>query len=136
MPGSMILLIEKNSPKEIGQVIDAVMKMRSIAAVTTPATVAGIGYVSVSISAIIERKKRATQSTAASKNAHAETSPRAAGSIAPTCTLHSWMAFRSKLSCCNEHTFCNRCRLLLSHLQPFQQKGVSKNSTRARQNDH
>ncbi|THX50181.1 mating-type protein MAT alpha 1 [Aureobasidium pullulans] len=98
MPGSMILLIEKNSPKEIGQVIDAVMKMRSIAAVasTTPATVAGIGYVSVSISAIIERKKRATQSTAASKNAHAETSPRAAGSIAPTCTLHSWMAFRKR----------------------------------------
>ncbi|THZ22794.1 mating-type protein MAT alpha 1 [Aureobasidium pullulans] len=96
MPGSMILLIEKNSPKEIAQVIDAVMKMRSIAAVasTTPATVAGIGYVSVSTSAIIERKKRATQSNAASKNAHAETSPRAAGSIAPTCTLHSWMAFR------------------------------------------
>ncbi|CAC9885493.1 unnamed protein product [Aureobasidium pullulans] len=99
MPGSMILLIEKNSPKEIAQVIDAVMKMRSIAAVasTTPATVAGIGYVSVSTSAIIERKKRATQSNAASKNAHAETSPRAAGGIAPTCTLHSWMAFRSKL---------------------------------------
>ncbi|THY53413.1 hypothetical protein D6C98_04897 [Aureobasidium pullulans] len=96
MPGSMILLIEKNSPKEVAQVIDAVMKMRSIAAVasTTPATVAGIGYVSVSTSAIIERKKRATQSNAASKNAHAETSPRAAGSIAPTCTLHSWMAFR------------------------------------------
>ncbi|THY77431.1 hypothetical protein D6C87_00993 [Aureobasidium pullulans] len=96
MPGSMILLIEKNSPKEIAQVIDAVMEMRSIAAVasTTPATVAGIGYVSVSTSAIIERKKRATQSNAASKNAHAETSPRAAGSIAPTCTLHSWMAFR------------------------------------------
>ncbi|THV94269.1 mating-type protein MAT alpha 1 [Aureobasidium pullulans] len=110
MPGSMILLIEKNLPKEIAQVIDAVMKMRSIAAVasTTPATVAGIGYVSVSTSAIIERKKRATQSNAASKNAHAETSPRAAGSIAPTCTLHSWMAFRSKLSCCNEHIFCNR----------------------------
>ncbi|TIA34901.1 mating-type protein MAT alpha 1 [Aureobasidium pullulans] len=110
MPGSMILLIEKNSPKEVAQVIDAVMKMRSIAAVasTTPATVAGIGYVSVSTSAIIERKKRATQSNAASKNAHAETSPRAAGSIAPTCTLHSWMAFRSKLSCCNEHIFCNR----------------------------
>ncbi|THZ67041.1 hypothetical protein D6C88_08194 [Aureobasidium pullulans] len=99
MPGSMILLIEKNSPKEIAQVIDAVMEMRSIAAVasTTPATVAGIGYVSVSTSAIIERKKRATQSNAASKNAHAETSPRAAGSIAPTCTLHSWMAFRTFL---------------------------------------
>ncbi|OBW67194.1 MAG: Uncharacterized protein AUREO_027500 [Aureobasidium pullulans] len=103
MPGSMILLIEKNSPKEIAQVIDAVMKMRSIAAVasTTPATVAGIGYVSVSTSAIIERKKRATQSNDASKNAHAETSPRAAGSIAPTCTLRSWMAFRSKLAYSN-----------------------------------
>ncbi|THX16828.1 hypothetical protein D6D13_01262 [Aureobasidium pullulans] len=97
MEGSMILLVEKNSPREIAQVIDAVMKMRSIAAVasTTPATVAGIGSVSVSTSAIIECKKRAKKSTATSKNAHAETSPRAAGSIALTCTFHSWMAFRS-----------------------------------------
>ena len=123
MPGSMILLIEKNSPKEIAQVIDAAMKMRSVAAVasTTPATVAGIG--SVSTSAITERKKRAKKSTAASKNAHAQTSPRAAGSIAPTRPLNSWMAFRSKFSYCNAHFFSNWCRLPLSHLQVLPAEG-------------
>ncbi|THX28104.1 mating-type protein MAT alpha 1 [Aureobasidium pullulans] len=95
MPESMALLLEKYSPEQIAEVIDAVMKMRPVAAVasTTPATVAGIG--SVSTSAITERKKRAKKSTAASKNAHAQTSPRAAGSIAPTRPLNSWMAFRS-----------------------------------------
>ena len=74
MPGWMILLIEKNPSEEIAQVIDAVMKTCPVAALasTTRATIACIG--SVSTSAITERKKRAKKSTAASKNAHAQTS--------------------------------------------------------------
>lgn len=89
MPESMALLLEKYSPEQIAEVVDAVMKMRpatsqraAVASTTTTPT--------APVSAITERKKRTKKSTA-SKVAHSSS-----GSIAPTRPLNSWMAFRSK----------------------------------------
>lgn len=86
MPESMALLLEKYSPEQIAEVVDAVMKMR-------PATSqrAAVATTSSPISAVTERKKRAKKS-ATPKVAHSSS-----GSIAPTRPLNSWMAFRSKI---------------------------------------
>ena len=89
MPESMALLLEKYSPEQIAEVVDAVMKMRPVT--SQRAAVASTTSVTP-VSAITERKKRAKKSTT-SKVAHSS------GSIAPTRPLNSWMAFRSRLNC-------------------------------------
>ncbi|OBW63794.1 MAG: Periodic tryptophan protein-like protein 2 [Aureobasidium pullulans] len=124
MPESMALLLEKYSPEQIAEVIDAVMKMRPVvshgAAVASPALAVGAGAGDAGpVSAITERKKRAKKSTATTKK-NAQTSPRAAGSIAPTRPLNSWMAFRSHHS---------------PIFKSFQQKDISGFLTRMWQND-
>lgn len=86
MPESMALLLEKYSPEQIAEVIDAVMKMRPSA--SQSAVVAS----PTPVSAIIERKKRAKKSTSSKT---AQTSARPSNSVAPTRPLNSWMAFRS-----------------------------------------
>jgi hypothetical protein len=89
MPESMALLLEKYSPEQIAEVIDAVMKMRPVASQRAP-----IASPTPS-SAITDRKKRAKKSNTSKV---AQTSASATGSIAPTRPLNSWMAFRSKLT--------------------------------------
>ena len=117
MPESMALLLEKYSPEQIAEVVDAVMKMRpatsqraAVASTTTPTPV----------SAVTERKKRAKKLTV-SKVAHTSS-----GSIAPTRPLNSWMAFRSMLIC-RMRVRANRSdqltRLSLSHLQVVPAEG-------------
>ena len=87
MPESMALLLEKYSPEQIAEVVDAVMKMRPA---TSQRAAVALTTTTAPVSAITERKKRAKKS-APSKAAHSSS-----GSIAPTRPLNSWMAFRSK----------------------------------------
>jgi len=116
MPESMALLLEKYSPEQIAEVVDAVMKMRPVT--SQRAAVASTTSVTP-VSAITERKKRAKKSTT-SKVAHSS------GSIAPTRPLNSWMAFRSRLNCVmRARTDCSDqfTRLPLSHLQVIPAEG-------------
>jgi hypothetical protein len=117
MPESMALLLEKYSPEQIAEVVDAVMKMR-------PATSQRAANASTAtatpVSAVTERKKRAKKSTT-SKVAHSSSD-----SIAPTRPLNSWMAFRSRLNRrmrvrTNRSDFLTR--LSLSHLQVVPAEG-------------
>nr|QFP98362.1 MAT1-1-1 [Aureobasidium zeae] len=111
MPESIALLLQKYSPEQIAEVVDAVMKMRPVASQQGP-----IASPTPS-SAITDRKKRAKKSSA-SKGAQSSAS--AAGSIAPTRPLNSWMAFRSYHS---------------PIFKSFQQKDISGFLTRMWQND-
>jgi hypothetical protein len=117
MPESMALLLEKYSPEQIAEVVDAVMKMR-------PATSQRAANASTAattlVSAVTERKKRAKKSTTS------KVTQSSSGSIAPTRPLNSWMAFRSKLNHrmrvrtkCSDHL----TRLSLSHLQVIPAEG-------------
>lgn len=88
----MGLLLEKYTPEQIAEVIDAVMTMR-------PVTLQPVTPHPATAAANSVRKKRSKKPTVL-KAAQRSTGVSAASakSIAPSRPLNSWMAFRSRLN--------------------------------------
>ncbi|GAB7353584.1 hypothetical protein MBLNU459_g4008t1 [Dothideomycetes sp. NU459] len=118
MSASMGMLLEKYTPEQIAEIIDAVMTMRPVAVqpVTTHSAAAAAAATAISV-----RKKRSKKTTV-SKTAQrsAAVSSRPFSSIAPSRPLNSWMAFRSYHA---------------PMFKTFQQKEISGLLTRLWQND-